>query len=142
MTKERLRVYSSVTGTIEHYQVKGSDNSDPVLSTLSTSKSMANRSRERFSENELDLLQRINEVLHYKWDPCGVKFEPFARDEYNAYAIEVFRIVIYSDNVGRDISKYLNEILVNRMGLKSSNSNNDDVVRLILKHKEFIDTVV
>jgi hypothetical protein len=37
------------------------------------------------SKYEQDLLTRINEVLHYIWDPIAVRGEPNARDEYDSY---------------------------------------------------------
>ena len=39
---------------------------------------------------EPELLQRVDEVLHYHWDPLGVSREPAARQEYAAFVPEVF----------------------------------------------------
>jgi hypothetical protein len=36
---------------------------------------------------------RVNEVLHYIWDPIGVRGEPRARDEYDSYAPEVYSLL-------------------------------------------------
>ena len=36
---------------------------------------------------------RVDEVLHYLWDPIGVSGVPAARDEYESYAGVVFSMV-------------------------------------------------
>jgi hypothetical protein len=41
---------------------------------------------------EQELLTRVNEVLHYIWDPIGVRGEPNARDEYDSYVPEVYSL--------------------------------------------------
>jgi hypothetical protein len=37
-------------------------------------------SSDSLSHFEKDLQTRVNEVLHYIWDPIGMRGEPFARD--------------------------------------------------------------
>ncbi len=38
---------------------------------------------------ERELTSRISEVLHYTWDPIGVRGDPHARDEYDSYVPDV-----------------------------------------------------
>ncbi|MES2971428.1 MAG: hypothetical protein V4702_03850 [Patescibacteria group bacterium] len=40
------------------------------------------------------LLQRIDEVLQYIWDPIGVAGEPAARDEYDHYLPELLNAIL------------------------------------------------
>jgi hypothetical protein len=55
---------------------------------------------------EQELYQRIDEVLHYLWDPLGVARDPFARDEYTHYVPDVFTALL--DNAdGRRIMELL-----------------------------------
>lgn len=42
------------------------------------------------SESDPELLKRVDDVLHYVWDPIGVSDFPEARDEYSSYAGVVF----------------------------------------------------
>ena len=43
---------------------------------------------------EPELLQRIDEVLYYLWDPLGVAREPQSRQEYSAFVSEVFAAIL------------------------------------------------
>lgn len=47
----------------------------------------------RLSPRERELWRRCDEVLHYVWDPIGVAAVPAARDEYDSYLPDVFRLV-------------------------------------------------
>lgn len=42
------------------------------------------------SKNKNELYSRIDEVLHYVWDPIGISGVPEARDEYHSYLPVVF----------------------------------------------------
>jgi len=44
----------------------------------------------RLSAADAEFYRRVDEVLHYLWDPCGVAGEPLARDEYGGYVGRVF----------------------------------------------------
>jgi hypothetical protein len=39
----------------------------------------------KLADSALELYKRVNEVLHYVWDPIGVAYSPAARDEYQRY---------------------------------------------------------
>ena len=39
---------------------------------------------------DAELFSRVDEVVHYVWDPIGVAQEPWARDEYNSYLSQIF----------------------------------------------------
>ena len=43
---------------------------------------------------EPELLQRVDEVLYYHWDPLGVAREPVSRQEYAAFVPEVFAALL------------------------------------------------
>jgi hypothetical protein len=68
---------------------------------------------------EEELLTRVNEVLHYIWDPIGVRGEPRARDEYDSYVPEVCALVDKGSAV-EEIALYLDTIATERMGLGSN----------------------
>ena len=62
------------------------------------------------SREEIELYKRVDEVLHYLWDPIGVAEEPWARDEYYSYLPKMNRMAsacglqtdrTYKDNHGR-----------------------------------------
>ena len=67
-------------------------------------------------EDKARLYQRVDELLHYLWDPVGVAGVPEARDEYQSYARRVFMMIV--DRVPpMHIKKYLQRIETERMGL-------------------------
>lgn len=45
---------------------------------------------QRLGAADAEFYRRVDEVLHYLWDPCGVAGEPYARDEYYSYLPRVF----------------------------------------------------
>lgn len=38
----------------------------------------------KLSQADMDLYRAVDEVLHFIWDPIGVRGFPEARDEYHA----------------------------------------------------------
>lgn len=48
---------------------------------------------ERDAPPDLALYRAVDEVLHYIWDPIGVSGVPEARDEYQGYLPQVFKLV-------------------------------------------------
>jgi hypothetical protein len=69
-----------------------------------------------FTEKERELFLRIDEVLHYVWDPIGVSRVPPARDEYSSYVPQVFSLVMKgADAVS--IANHLASIAQDSMGL-------------------------
>jgi hypothetical protein len=48
----------------------------------------------RLSPEQAELYRRVDEVLHYLWDPIGVARIPEARDEYQSYLPHVFSLLI------------------------------------------------
>ena len=45
----------------------------------------------KLEPHDEELYRRVDEVLHYIWDPIGVAGAPMARDEYYAYLPQIFR---------------------------------------------------
>ena len=66
-----------------------------------------------------ELHTRVDEVLHYLWDPIGVADVPNARDEYNMYVPEVMSLLSKNAPV-EQIATYLDNVAVKRMGLRSN----------------------
>ena len=42
---------------------------------------------------DMELYRRVDEVLHYRWDPCAASGVPQARDEYYGYLPSIFSLV-------------------------------------------------
>ncbi|MFS2007304.1 hypothetical protein ACEN9F_27190 [Duganella sp. CT11-25] len=85
-----------------------------------------------------ELYRRVDEVLHYIWDPIGVSGIPQARDEYYSYLPGVFQMV--KDKAAADIiAQYLTDIVVNRMGLRGTTENALEVVSVLQDWQEALD---
>lgn len=68
------------------------------------------------TQHEKELSRRVDEVLHYIWDPIGVSGIAFARNEYQSYVPQVVALLNENANSER-IASYLNEVVTKRMGL-------------------------
>jgi len=65
-----------------------------------------------------ELRTRIDEILHYVWDPIGVSPSPAARDEYRSYAGKIEELL----RGGADLNKIQNHLLTlesSSMGIES-----------------------
>ena len=48
---------------------------------------------QKLPPEQRELYRRVDEVLHYLWDPIGVARVPQARDEYHTYLPQVFSLL-------------------------------------------------
>jgi hypothetical protein len=83
------------------------------------------------------LLQRIDEVLYYLWDPIGVSDEPNARDEYSNYITSIYSLLI-NDKSKEIISQTLSTIMTKNMGLTDNKDKCDEIADLLIRHKTAI----
>ena len=58
----------------------------------------------------------IRKVLMQHWDPIGVRDEPFAADEYDAYIPKIKALLRRGTSVD-ELMDFLHEIATQRMGL-------------------------
>jgi hypothetical protein len=89
------------------------------------------------SPQDKELLRRIDEVLHYMWDPIGVAGVPQARDEYESYVPQVFRLLKETVD-GKDVAGYLNGLSTEHMGMGSNPSQDAEVVEALLQWRNHI----
>jgi hypothetical protein len=59
---------------------------------------------------------RVDELLHYIWDPIGVAGTPEARDEYDSYVAGAVTMLFEGAAVD-DLVRYLHSIETEAMGL-------------------------
>ena len=63
----------------------------------------------------MELYRRVEEVLHYLWDPIGVSAVPEARNEYDSYLSTVFSLL--TSGAGTEqMADYLESVATERMG--------------------------
>lgn len=85
-------------------------------------------------QHKKELYLRVDEVLHYLWDPIGVSGIPSARDEYQSYVPQVFALLNENAN-NEKISGYLNEVVTKRMGLRENADATLQVVAVLQEWK-------
>ncbi len=91
-------------------------------------------SEEEFKEQ---LLLRINEVLHYIWDPIGISDTPEARDEYDSYASNVWQAVL-EGKPENEISEMLTTITTKLMGLEPRREHDVVVANIVIDWARYL----
>lgn len=86
--------------------------------------------------SDAELFDRVEEVVHYLWDPIGVASVPEARDEYHSYLGEIYARVKMGDR--EKLVEYLNWIVVERMGLVANDNRAREVSNVMLAWKNLI----
>lgn len=82
------------------------------------------------------LINRIDEVLYYKWDPIGVSDEPCARGEYSSYAYSLVHSIIAENK--QEIVDKLSKIESELMGLSANHSKNESIADRLIQDKHAI----
>lgn len=95
----------------------------------------------RLSREQNLLYRKIDEILFYIWDPIGVAPEPWARDEYDNYLPQVFKLAIENDEP-QPIAQYLLNITKVEMGIPSTMKHCMKTAELILSTKTYIDEML
>jgi len=87
---------------------------------------------------DVELFSRVDEVIHYVWDPIGVAHEPWARDEYNSYLSQIFEMTRDTWDI-EYIATFLNEVATERMGLNPNMQHCLKVAELLREWKSRLD---
>jgi hypothetical protein len=87
---------------------------------------------------DVELFCRVDEVVHYVWDPIGVAEEPWARDEYNSYLSQIFEMTRDTVDVNY-LSAFLNKVATERMGLNPNEQHCLKVAELLREWKNRLD---
>ncbi|WP_176046558.1 hypothetical protein [Burkholderia sp. BCC1644] len=89
---------------------------------------------QKLSDSELELYRRVDEVLHYVWDPIGVATSPAARDEYQGYLPRVFAM-LREEMDAAHLATYLDSVATESMGLNANPEHSKRVAELLLNWK-------
>lgn len=92
------------------------------------------------SPEHKELFRRVDEVLHYVWDPIGVAGTPDACDEYDSYAPHVFSMLLH-EAPSAEIAQFLVTTETEAMGLSGSEGiqeRADEVVEILETWRDFI----
>lgn len=84
---------------------------------------------------EKELYRRVDEVLHYIWDPIGVAGCPQARDEYCSYLADVYSM-LQQEGSGQRIAAYLHRVEIETMGLRGSKTRAEKAADILLQWKD------
>lgn len=75
-------------------------------------------------------LRTVEIVLHWAWDPIGVRGIEQAKDEYDSYALPVLGMLEISA-VDEQIADYLTEVERDWMGLDPNPDKNADIAAML-----------
>lgn len=91
----------------------------------------------KHSKKDDELYQRVDEVLHYLWDPIGVSDAPAARDEYYSYLPHVFSLLQQgADRV--KIANHLGNLTSVSMAMGINKKRDLEIADILLVWKETI----
>ncbi|HSJ90384.1 MAG TPA: hypothetical protein VK909_24440 [Anaerolineales bacterium] len=90
--------------------------------------------KEQLLPKQLELYQGIDEILWNDWDPIGINLLPSSRDEYQDYIPVIFNLVM-KNVTSLELEQYLDDVVKNRMGLRSSKKSNKPVAEKIIELK-------
>lgn len=80
---------------------------------------------------------RVDEVLHYIWDPIGVVGAPEARDEYTTYLPRIVDAIVNGQDT-ENVAKMLYEIETKNMELVGNLSKCTKVSELVFDWYDFL----
>jgi hypothetical protein len=87
------------------------------------------------SPKDAELYRRCDEVLHYLWDPIGVRGQPDARNEYEDYLPQVFNLV--RDGVDKQkVADYLLLVEREEMGMNEQPDRAREIVEALFRWRE------
>ncbi len=89
------------------------------------------------SEFEKELYVRIDEVVHYIWDPIGISSHPGARDEYYAYLPTIFGYIKCGDI--ESLEKYMTWAAAEHMDLSGNQNSIKSAISIMLEWKLFLE---
>ena len=91
----------------------------------------------RISETNARLYRAVDEILHYVWDPIGVCGIAGAREEYQAYVPEVFRLLLdHGDE--QAIADHLGRVATEKMGMKTNRIRDLAAARAAVNWRELM----
>lgn len=96
--------------------------------------------RSKLPPGQARLYQRVDELLHYVWDPIGVAGTPEARDEYQSYLPRVFKMIV-EDIPAKDIKNYFIQVETEEMELSlpfERSAQLDDLLNSLYLARELI----
>lgn len=85
----------------------------------------------KLTPHDVELYQRIDEVLHFIWDPICVAGMSAARDEYRGYSPVVFTMVKEGADV-TEIGAYLSNVATEKMVLKPIPGKSAEVAAILV----------
>lgn len=89
----------------------------------------------KLQHKDAKLYQRIDEVVHYLWDPIGISDSPGARDEYHSYLTGIYGNVKADDLDG--LLEYMRWV-TEHMGLQFDKTAANKAADVMFSWKRFI----
>ena len=91
---------------------------------------------EKMLPKDAQLYRRIEEAVHYIWDPIGISAIPQARDEYSSYVTAIYGRVQAGNK--KELIEYLKWAATENMGLSYDSERTEEAAQAMLAWKDFI----
>lgn len=92
---------------------------------------------QRLSPVELEIYRRVDEVLHYLWDPIGVAGTPECRNEYQSYLPQVYSMLM-AKKPASEIAGHIANVASESMGLRSEIGHLIELVEIMEGHRDLL----
>ena len=84
---------------------------------------------------DAELYRRVDEVLHYLWDPIGVAGTPWARDEYYSHLPQIFRLV-KEGATSKEMARHLTQ-LARGFGVNPQRKRAEEVADILVEYQRW-----
>jgi hypothetical protein len=94
---------------------------------------------QKLPPDQMELYRRVDEVLHYLWDPIGVSGNPEARGEYCGYLPHVFSLLV-NGAAESEIVDFLVKTETETMGLSYTQRVADrarEITSILARYRDF-----
>jgi len=89
------------------------------------------------SHKDIELYKRIDEVVHYLWDPAGIADIPSARDEYYDYLPGILQVVKEAETI-ESIKVYLSKLEAIQFGEELHDDICTEIAKILFNWKACI----
>ncbi|GMG88760.1 hypothetical protein MNKW57_30810 [Biformimicrobium ophioploci] len=92
----------------------------------------------KLTKKQLELYERLDEILFYKWDPIGINSDCLGRDEYRSYLPKIFQLVLEGESP-ESVAAHLTELAKTSMGLSSQSEHDLAVAKIMIGVREYLE---
>jgi hypothetical protein len=82
---------------------------------------------------EIDVREKIKEIILFEWDPYGIKEIPGGKNEYDKYVDRLFEMIVAKKTKEEEIYNFLRCVEMEEMGVCGDKDNTLKISKFLLK---------